>query len=196
MEQAKAQNRWTLKNVVMLAVFAVIMLTLITIVVVVLNIVTTPLGAYYAGPGIAALFCGPFYMVLTDKIAKRGVLFFACLIPGLLFTLMGQFYSGIVYIIMGIIGELCMLGKDAYNSFPRNLLGFFLFMVGFCGGGIFPMIFFRRQYLDWYMTYSNGDTAAVQVMIDVYTGAPWASPYVWALQQSGALRAALLAAAL
>lgn len=171
MEMAKPINRWSIKNVIMLAVFTVIMLVLSTVATAVMNIVITPVGAYYAAPGVAALLCGPFYMVLADKIAKRGVLFFVCLIPGLVFTLMGQFYSGVVYILFGVIGELCMLGKNAYHSFPRNLLGFFLFSLALSGGGIFPMLFFRGQYLDWYMAYSNGDTAAVQVMIDVYGSA-------------------------
>ena len=171
MEQAKTSKQWTLKNAIMLAVFSVIMLVLTMIVVVVMNIVATPVGAYYTAPGVAALICAPFYMAMADKIAKRGVLFFTCLIPALIFALMGQFYSAVIYFIFGVIGELCMLGNDSYHNPIRNLFGFFLYMVGYAGGGIFPMIFFRQQYLAWYTAYSNGDTAAVQVMIDVF-GSP------------------------
>lgn len=164
--QEKGTNKWTLMNVITLAIFSVIIFVIMTILMIVSNILFTPVGAYFIMPGIAALFAGPFYMVMTNKISKRGVLFFLSLISGLLFLAMGQVYTFVIYIILGVIGELCMWGQNAYQNFGRNLAGFFAYMLALSAGGIVPMLLFRKQYLTWYSSVGNSES--LSAMIQVY----------------------------
>lgn len=94
-------SRWLLKDVITLAIFTVIIFILIMIATIATNVLLTPVGAYFAGPGMAALLAGPFYMVMVNKIEKRGVTFFLSLITGLLFLMMGQVYTFFTYVVFG-----------------------------------------------------------------------------------------------
>ncbi len=159
-------NKWTLKNVLTLTIFTVIIYILLLIGMIATNILFTPVGAYFACPGISALITGPFFIVMVNKIQKRGVTFLLSLISGLLFLVMGQLYTFLVYVIFGILTELCFLGKNAYQR-PVNLIGaFFFYMLAFSGGGIIPMVLIRKQFIEWYKTVGN--EASVSAMINVY----------------------------
>lgn len=191
--EAAHPNRWTLKNVITLAVFTVIIFIVMMLVTMATNIALTPIGAYYAGPGIAAVLAGPFYMVLATQINKRGVLFFVHLITALAFLVIGQLYTFGVYVVLGVIGELCMLGKDAYKSFWRNCIGFFIYFFAFSGAGILPMLLFRESYLAWYSAYS--DPAAVEFLTNVYSS-PCAIAIIILLTVAGAVLGCLIGRAI
>lgn len=169
MSQKMTKNKWTTKNVITLAVFTFIIVVLINIDSMLLNLLITPLGAYFVVAGISAVVCGPFYMVMVNNIAKRGVFFFTCLLSGLIFILTGYFVSTVTFIIAGVIGEICMLGQDAYHSFIRNMIGYYIYMLGYIGGLLLPMLLFRQQYLEWYSQYA--DAEAVDVMLRFFSSA-------------------------
>ena len=169
MTQEKSANKWTINNVVTLAIFTFIIVLLINIDSMLLNLLITPLGAYYVVAGVSAIICGPFYMVMVTKIAKRGVFFLTCLLSGLIFLLTGYFVSTLIFIIAGIIGEICMFGKNTYQSFIRNLIGYYIYMLGYIGGLLLPMLFLRQQYLEWYSQYA--DAEAVDVMLTFFGSA-------------------------
>lgn len=160
-------NQWTLQNVITLAVFGVIMFGVMILVVGVATIVLTPIGALCIGPGITAFLTGPFYMVIATRINKRGVLFFLHLITALAGLLVGHIYIFIIYVVLGVAGELCMLGKDAYKSFWRNCIGFFIYSFALSGTGILPMLLFRESFISFMNTNSNPD--AMEPFITVYT---------------------------
>ncbi|MGL6198695.1 MAG: MptD family putative ECF transporter S component [Lachnospiraceae bacterium] len=161
-------NKWSLKDVITLAIFTVIIFVVLMIVMVLSNILLTPVGAYFASPGISALLAGPFYMVMTNKISKRGVVFLICTITGLLFLAVGQVYTFVIYVIFGVIGELCMLGQDAYQKLFRNMAGFLFYMVALSASAFIPMILFRDQFLAWYSTFGTEET--ISTLIQVYGG--------------------------
>jgi energy-coupling factor transport system substrate-specific component len=186
-------GRWTLKNIVTLTVFTVIIFIVMMLATIAANIILTPIGSYYAGPGIAAMLAGPFYMVMATRIGKRGVLFFVHLITALFFLIIGQIYTFGVYAVMGVIGELCMLGKDAYKSFWRNCVGFFIYFLALSGSAIFPMLLFRESYIAWYSAYS--DPAAVELLTNVYFG-PQAIAATILLTAAGAVLGCLIGRAL
>ncbi len=159
-------NKWTLKNVLTLTIFTVIIYILLMVGMIVTNILFTPVGAYFASPGISALIAGPFFIVMVNTIEKRGVTFLLSLISGLLFLVMGQLYTFIVYVIFGIITEFCFLGKNAYQKLINNIAAFFLYMLALSGGGFIPMVLIRNQFIEWYKTVGNEES--VSAMINVY----------------------------
>lgn len=160
------KNRWSLKNVITLVIFTVIIFILMMLATIVTNVLITPVGAYFAGPGVAALLTGPFYMVMVSKIGKRGVTFFLSLITGLLFLVMGQLYTFITYAIFGMLAELIFLPKGSFHRLIPNLGGFFVYMLAFSAGGFIPMFLIRDQFVAWYQTV--GSEESVSAMINVY----------------------------
>jgi energy-coupling factor transport system substrate-specific component len=159
-------NKWTLKNVITLAIFTVIIFILMMLVTIVTNVLFTPVGAYFAGPGAAALLAGPFFMVMVNKIEKRGVTFLLSLITGLLFLVMGQLYTFIVYAVFGLLAELFFITKASYQKLIHNIGAFFIYMLAFSAGGFIPMFLIREQFIAWYQTV--GSEESVSAMINVY----------------------------
>lgn len=140
-------KKWKVKDFITLAVFNIIILVIMNISVMVLNLILTPVGAFYAGGIIPGLLGGPFYMVMANRIQKRGILFFSMLLAGIMFGAMGFWYYLVAYLLFGAIGELCMLGKDSYMKPVRNTVGYCLYLIAFGLIGVFPLLFFREQYL-------------------------------------------------
>ncbi|AYK05227.1 MULTISPECIES: MptD family putative ECF transporter S component [Brevibacillus] len=136
-----SQNRWKMRDFITLAIFNVVMLIIMTI----CPIFTVV--SYLVVGGAAALFNGPIYMVMSNKINKRGVLFFTCIITGLYFVAFGYAYYLLTLAVIGIICELILWGGAAYKSTVRNAIGYAIFYVGWSLCGVVPLIFFREQYL-------------------------------------------------
>ncbi len=136
---------WKIKDFITLAIFNVVLL-IIYAVVCMLDTLWASAGSYLFGQGIFALFSGPVYMVMANKISKRGVLFFSGVVWGLLFTAGGYYYYLIVLLFVGILCELVMWGKDTYQSTIRNGFGYGLFNIGVNLCGTIPLIFFGEQY--------------------------------------------------
>lgn len=135
------QNRWTLRDFITLAIFNVVMLIIMTI----CPIFT--FASYLVVGGITALLNAPLYVVMSNKINKRGVLFFTSVITGLYFIAYGYAYFLLVLACMGIVGELVLWGKDGYKNPVRNAIAYALFYVGYSLCAIVPLIFFRDAYI-------------------------------------------------
>ncbi|MEJ8547867.1 MptD family putative ECF transporter S component [Brevibacillus borstelensis] len=135
------QNRWKMRDFITLAIFNVVMLIIMTI-----CPIFTVVSHLVVG-GATALLNGPLYMVMSNKIDKRGVLFFTCIITGLYFVAFGYVYYLLTLAVIGIICELIVWGRDAYKNPVRNAIGYAVFYVGYSLCGVVPLIFFREQYL-------------------------------------------------
>jgi energy-coupling factor transport system substrate-specific component len=183
------QNRWTLQNIITLTVFSVIIYIGMLLVVIATNIVLTPIGALYAGPGIVPILTGPFYMVIATRINKRGVLFFIHLVAALAIIIVGHIYVFSVYIALGVIAELCMLGKDAYKNFWRNCIGFFVYSFALPGSWILPMLLLREHFISWMS--ANGNPAGMGIFIKMLSS-PGAVAVIVALTAAGAVLGCLI----
>ncbi|ELK42503.1 MptD family putative ECF transporter S component [Brevibacillus agri] len=135
------QNRWTLRDFITLAIFNVVMLIIITF----CPIFT--FASYLIVGGITALLNGPLYVVMANKINKRGVLFLSSIITGLYFVAYGYAYFLLVLGVMGIICELVLWGQEGYKNPVRNAIAYALFYVGYSLCGMVPLIFFRDEYI-------------------------------------------------
>lgn len=147
--QAQAQvkdvavkNGWKTQDFITLAIFNVVMIIIITFT----GMFAHPL-AYLVGGGVTGLINGPIYMVMSNKIGKRGIFFFSSLITGLYFVAFGFVYFLITLAVVGILCELVMWGSDTYKNPVRNGMGYGLFYAGYSFCGVVPLIFFKDQYL-------------------------------------------------
>lgn len=141
-QNRNVQNNWKMRDFITLAIFNVLMIIVMTMV----DMFARPLHFLAVG-GITALVNGPVYMVMSNKIGKRGVLFFTALLTGLYLLAFGFVYFLITLAVVGVLCELIMWGKDTYKHPLRNALGYGIFYVGYSLCGAVPFVFFREQYL-------------------------------------------------
>ncbi|MNM92974.1 hypothetical protein D3C81_1053310 [compost metagenome] len=135
-------NVWKMRDYITLTIFNVVMLIVMTI----NGMFVYPMN-YLIGAGIVALINGPIYMVMANKIGKRGVLFFSSLLTGLFFVAFGLVYYLLIFAVVGLLCELVMWGGDSYRRPVRNAAGYSLFYVGYTMCGVVPLVFFREQYV-------------------------------------------------
>jgi energy-coupling factor transport system substrate-specific component len=134
-------NSWKMRDFITLAIFNVVMIIILTF-----CSIFTAVSPLIVG-GITALLNGPIYMVMSNKIGKRGVLFYSLIINGLYFLAYGYVYYLITFAVVGIVCELVMWKTDSYRNLAKNTTGFAIFSVGYTLCGVMPLIFFREQYL-------------------------------------------------
>lgn len=100
----------TLKNVVQIAVLAVIGFALGMAV----GLLTMFMGvvALYISSGLSALAVGPAFVIMARKIRKRGAAFLFWVIYGLLHAAMGYWIMIPVYLVAGLLSEWIIGGYD------------------------------------------------------------------------------------
>ncbi|ATF14989.1 MptD family putative ECF transporter S component [Brevibacillus porteri] len=138
---AAQSGRWTMRDIITLAIFNVVMLILMTIAPIITVVSHLLVG------GFTALLNGPIYMVMSNKIAKPGTLFFTAVLTGLYFVGFGYANYLLTLAVIGLICELILWGKGSYLNPVRNAISYSVFYVGYSLCGVVPLIFFRESYL-------------------------------------------------
>lgn len=164
-------TRWTMHDILTFVIFNLIIMILITVAKVVEDMVLTPQNTFFVGSWLFPLLATPFYLVMADRIGKRGVLSGSILIFGVLYTFTGGLYCAPVAIVGAVIGELVMWGKDSYHDIKRVIGGYIVYWVTFGFYGIIPYVLFREAYMKQLEIYYNA--ADVTAMIAQYTELPW-----------------------
>lgn len=130
-----------MRDIITLAIFNVVMLILMTIAPIITVVSHLLVG------GFTALLNGPIYMVMSNKIAKPGTLFFTAVLTGLYFVGFGYANYLLTLAVIGLICELILWGKGSYLNPVRNAISYSVFYVGYSLCGVVPLIFFRESYL-------------------------------------------------
>ena len=117
--ESSKNTRWVMRDVLTFVIFNLIIMILITVAKVVEDMLLAPQNTFFVGSWLFPLLATPFYLVMADRIGKRGVLSGSILIFGVLYTFMGGPYCAPVAIVGAVIGELVMWGKDSYHDIKR-----------------------------------------------------------------------------
>lgn len=168
---AVASSRWTTRDVLTFVVFNLIIVMVTMVVKMAEDMILSPQNTFFVGSWLFPLVSTPFYLVMADRIGKRGVLAGSILVFGLLYTLMGGLYCAPVALVGALVGELVMWGKGSYRSVKRATAGFFVYWVTFACYGIFPYLLFRDAYMEQLGAYYSA--ADVAAMVAQYTELPW-----------------------
>ena len=122
-------NRWTTRDVLTFVIFNIVIIVATMVVKLAEDAVLSPQNTFFVGSWLFPLVSTPFYLVMADRIGKRGVLGGSILLFGVLYTFMGGLYCAPVAVVGAVIGELVMWGKmlqvDTYALFvdiPAALL--------------------------------------------------------------------------
>ena len=105
-------NRWTTRDVLTFVIFNIVIIVATMVVKLAEDAVLSPQNTFFVGSWLFPLVSTPFYLVMADRIGKRGVLGGSILLFGVLYTFMGFFVYWATFACYGIIPYL--LFKDAY----------------------------------------------------------------------------------
>ncbi len=164
-------NRWTTRDVLTFVVFNLIIMAVTIVAKMIEDMVLAPQNTFFVGSWLFPLLATPFYVVMADRIGKRGVLAGSTLVFGLLYTFMGGLYCAPVAVVGALIGELVMWGKDSYHDIKRVVGCYIVYWMTFGFYGIMPYLLFRDAYMEQLGTYY--DAADVAAMVAQYTELPW-----------------------
>ena len=153
-DTATSSNKWTKRDVLTFVAFNLIIIVITMALKMAEDMVLSPQHTFFVGSWLFPLAATPFYIVMADRIGKRGVLLGTTVIFGILYTFMGGIYCLPIGIVGGIVGELLMGGENSYHNPIRLMVGYFVYWVTFGCYGIFPYLFFRESYtLFWGDTF-------------------------------------------
>lgn len=159
-------SRLQMRDIITLSIFNVAILIIMIIVKMAVTMLATPAFNYLAYTGIMALFCGPLYVVMSNKVAKPGVYFVTAFFSGLMMVLFGSAWFMIIMLICGVICELIMRGTDTYKNHKRNGITYIVYWVIYTWGSAVPLFLFKDQYLASIEAYY--DDAGIQILLDFY----------------------------
>ena len=142
------QSTLKLKDIITLAIFNVAIIIIMLVTKMGTMMLTTPAFDYLFYVGIMGLLCGPVFVVMSNKVAKRGTYLVTGIFGGLFITVMGSPWFLPVMIVVGILCELIMLGEDTYKSPKRNGIAYAVYWALYALGSAIPMFFFKEQYLN------------------------------------------------
>ena len=136
------QNKLKMRDIITLSIFNIAMIVIMLVTKMCIMMLTTPAFDYLFYVGIMGLLCAPIFVVMSNKVAKRGTYLITGIFGGLFITVMGSPWFLPVMIVVGIVCEIIMIGQDTYRNPKRN--GIALYALG----SAIPMFFFKEQYLN------------------------------------------------
>ncbi len=134
-----------------------------------MSTIAIPFVYLYVAPGLELFLGAIFFIVAANRINKRGLLFIWVLLYGILTAAAGYLFMLPYFIVVAIICELSMIGKDTYINPIRNMIGWSLYGAGMFFGIAIPCWVawdsFKQQALD---SGFAADTLQMQYQV-VYT---------------------------
>ena len=166
-----ASGRWTTRDILTFVVFNLIIVFLTVAAKMIEDMLLAPQNTFFVGSWLFPLLSTPFYVVMADRIGKRGVLAASILVFGALYTFMGGLYCAPVSVVGAVVGELVMWDEGSYHAVKRIVGGYIVYWVTFGFYGVMPYMLFREAYMEQLGTYYNA--ADVAAMVAQYTELPW-----------------------
>ena len=142
------QNKLKMRDIITLSIFNIAMIVIMLATKMCTMMLTTPAFDYLFYVGIMGLLCGPVFVVMSNKVPKRGTYLVTGIFGGLFITVMGSPWFLPVMIAVGIICEVVMIGEDTYKNPKRNGIAYSIYWALYALGSAIPMFFFKEQYLD------------------------------------------------
>jgi energy-coupling factor transport system substrate-specific component len=100
--------------------------------------------------GACVMFPAPVYMLMANKVNKRGVMFVFCTVFGLSYLLMGYAYMLPYMLVAGVIAEAIMWAPGSYRSVLKNTIGYCAFSIMYVFAALLPIYMFGIEYFSEY----------------------------------------------
>ena len=99
-----------------------------------------PVVYLYGSAGIDAFIGAIFYLVAANRVNKHGLLFAWAAVYGVIQGVMGYMFLIPYFLIVALVAELCMVGKNTYQSAVRNRIGWMVNSIGNFVGCAVPVV--------------------------------------------------------
>ncbi len=122
-----------------------------------------PVVYLYGSAGIDGFIGAIFYLVAANRVNKHGLLFAWAAIYGLIQGVMGYMFLIPYFLVVALIAELTMIGKDTYRNPVRNRIGWTINCIGNFVGCAVPLWWAWDSYQE--MAVNSGfdaDTLSMQ----------------------------------
>lgn len=162
-------SKFSIRDVITVAA----MLVINYMIAMVVSAVTLPFSEVYLY-GSAAIdgFLGAvFFLVAANRVNKHGLLFVWAFVYGLIQALMGYAFLLPYFLIVGVISELSMIGKNTYRKPIRNMIGWALNSIGNFVGCAVPLWWAWDSYKE--MALNSGfsqETLDMQFLMSTHPG--------------------------
>ena len=118
-----------------------------------------PFFYLYLAAGIQEFFCATFYLVVANRLNKHGILLIWSTVFGIISALGGYVFLLPYFLLVGVLCELVMLGKDSYRKPLRNAIGWSCYGLGMIIGNAVPIWAAWESYVAkalsrWFLPYS------------------------------------------
>ncbi len=130
-----------------------------------------PIVYLYLAAPIEMFIGATFYLVAANRINKHGLLFIWVAIQGLIYGLLGYLFMVPYFLILAVVCELAMVGRNTYRSPIRNGIGWATLSVGMVIGNAIPLWFAWDTFQS---TASAGGFSdqLIDMFVDISTN-PW-----------------------
>lgn len=98
-----------------------------------------PLVYLYGAAGIDGFICAIFFLVASYRVNKHGLLFAWAGIYGLIQGVMGYMFLLPYFLVVGLLAEVSMIGKDTYRNPLRTTIGWAINSIGNIVGSAVPL---------------------------------------------------------
>lgn len=98
-----------------------------------------PLVYLYGAAGIDGFICAIFFLVASYRVNKHGLLFAWAGIYGLIQGVMGYMFLLPYFLVVGLLAEVSMIGKDTYRNPLRTTIGWTINSIGNIVGSAVPL---------------------------------------------------------
>lgn len=120
--------------VAMMAIFFVVILAVGALA------LTIPAVYLYGAAGIECLIGATFYLVAANRVNRHGLLFVWIAVYGLIEGALGYSFLIPYFLVVAVLAELSMIGKDTYRNPVRNAIGWGIYAVGMFVGSVVPLL--------------------------------------------------------
>lgn len=153
-----------IKDIITIAVMLVLFFALSMVVG--MGTVTLPVVYIYGTAGIEMFIGAIFYLVCANRINKHGLIFIWATVYGLINAAMGYTFMLFYFVVVGIIAELSMIGKDTYRKMGRNMISWAIYGTGMVVGIGVPLYVAWDSYKEMALNDGFAD-ATLQLQFDM-----------------------------
>ena len=152
MEKTTERRKFGIRDIMTIAA----MMVITYLVAMVIGSVTLPLPVVYlyGSAGIDAFIGAIFYLVAANRVNKHGLLFAWAAVYGIIQGVMGYMFLIPYFLVVALIAELTMIGKDTYRNAVRNRIGWTVNAIGNFVGCAVPLWWAWDSYQE--MAASSG----------------------------------------
>ena len=154
-------------SIIMLSILMIIIFAVVSSVTAVNHFVNLILS-----PGIWCFICGIIFVLMVNRVKKKGVFFLSAAVFGLFYVFIGYWYVTIYFIIAGILGELFMKKEGSYENRKKVTGVWTAYSVWFAAASMLPILFIWDAYVA--AAYADGwSTEYIDVYFNYYTSPMW-----------------------